>query len=96
MSLRRDIEGFEPNTMFSFLHGKTASVDGFKGTFKHEYHKAIYPYAHMSEDLIFIPNSNTEAYAKVRSELGDYWLIPMTDRDAEYIQIAYDMGYAAS
>ena len=83
------------NPFFTFLNGKTATIEGQRGTFKHESYEARYPYKHTVEKLIFdIEDKGGEYYRAIKEQLGDDWNMDVTDNIEVYVDTAIDLGFS--
>lgn len=84
------------NEVFEFLNGKTYTLDGISGSFRHEVRKAAYPYPHTYERLIHEADTEglrSEPYLAQKRELRDDWISDLTDNVERYVAIAYELGY---
>jgi hypothetical protein len=85
-----------PNPVFCFLDGRTYTLHGISGVFKHEVRQVRYPCARTEERLTFHPDEEgqgTKQYRIVRRELGDNWSTDLTDAIETYCDIATELGY---
>ena len=84
------------DSVFTFLDGKSFTLDGVHGQFRHEVRWAVYPYAHATERLYHEPSAKgrrSEAYQALRREYRDDWVTDLTDSIERYCEIATKLGY---
>lgn len=83
------------NDVFVFLDNKPYVLDGISGILRHEVSDAVYPYSHVVERLIHIPDDEgkkSKEYRQKRIKYRDDWVTDLTDNIDGYCKIAKELG----
>lgn len=84
------------NQVWGFLDGMHYVLDGVPGMLVHNIRVVRYPRAEVYESLCHIPSEEgmeTEAYQKVKGDLGDDYETDLSNSIERYCAIALELGY---